>query len=329
MRLAPNPAVPSESLGPEIHSFVGMPAVFASAQMQRLLDTVARIAASNASVLITGETGSGKEVVARAIHHYSKRKSHSLVDVNCAAFPQHLLESELFGYERGAFTGAEGTKPGMFELAEGGTLFLDEIGELDLAMQVKLLRALDGAPYYRLGGTKKIKVDVRIVTATNVDLVKAVDKGVFRRDLFHRLEQVRIDVPPLRTRIDDITALAEYFLSMEAPHLHFSKRALEALERYAWPGNVREVRNVVMRAVCMAPGSEIGLPDLPETFHSGSGSQPLPDSTIEELEQKAIFHALSQSGGKQERAAQMLGISKRTLVRKLKAYRASYCPSHS
>jgi transcriptional regulator with PAS, ATPase and Fis domain len=301
-----------------------MPAVFASAQMQHLLQLVSRFAATNASVLISGETGTGKEVVARSIHHFSSRKAQPWVDVNCAALPHHLLESELFGYEKGAFTGADTTKPGMFELAEGGTLFLDEIGELDLAMQVKLLRALDGAAYYRLGGTRKIKVDVRIVTATNVDLTAAMEKGLFRRDLFHRLEQVRIDVPPLRKRFGDVSALAKYFLSLDAPQLHFSERALEALENYAWPGNVRELKNVVMRAACMVDGDEVGIQDLPEGVQVKAPSQRASESTIDELEQQAIFRALSQTSGKQERAAQLLGISKRTLMRRLKSYRDTY-----
>ena len=312
------------SSGSELHTFLGMTAVFASLPMQRLLEVVARIAATNASVLITGETGTGKELIARAIHHYSKRKPDAWVDVNCAALPHHLLESELFGYEKGAFTGADGTKPGMFELAEGGTLFLDEIGELDIAMQVKLLRALDGAAYYRLGGTRKITVNVRVVTATNVDLVAAVEKGRFRRDLFHRLEQVRLEVPPLRNRTGDVRALANYFLSLEVPRLCFSAHALAALERYAWPGNVRELKNVVMRAACLAQSDQIGIEDLPPALQSETASRPVADSTIDVLEQQAIFRALTQSGGSQDRAAKSLGISKRTLTRRLKSYRDLY-----
>lgn len=301
-----------------------MPAVFGSPEMQRLLEIVTKIAPTNASVLITGETGTGKELIARSIHHFSKRKAQPWVDINCAALPHHLLESELFGYEKGAFTGAEGTKPGMFELAQGGTLFLDEIGELDLAMQVKLLRALDGAAYYRLGGTRKIKVDVRIVTATNVDLMAVVEKGLFRRDLFYRLEQVRLEIPPLRKRAGDVSALATYFLALEAPQLRFSMRVLETLEQYAWPGNVRELKNVVMHAACLARGDEIGIQDLPEVMRSKIVSQPVPDPTMDELEQQAIFRALSQTGGKRDRAASLLGISGRTLIRRLKAYRESY-----
>jgi len=303
------------------YTFLGMAAVFASAEMQRLLEVVAKVSVTNASVLITGETGTGKELIARSIHHFSKRRAQPWVDVSCAALPFHLLESELFGYEKGAFSGADGSKPGLFELAESGTLFLDEIGELDLKMQVKLLRALDGAAYYRLGGTRKVKVDVRIVAATNVDLADAVERGTFRRDLFHRLEQVRLDVPPLRNRPGDVAALAVYFLSLEAPHLHFSPRVLEALEGYAWPGNVRELKNIVLRAACLVEGDEIGLHDLPEAVRVKTGRAVARESTIEELEQQAIFRALSQTGGSQDRAANLLGISKRTLLRRLKSYR--------
>jgi transcriptional regulator with PAS, ATPase and Fis domain len=304
-------------------TFLGMPAVIASTEMHRLLDVVVRISRTNASVLITGETGTGKEVIARSVHHYSLRSAKPWVDVNCAALPHQLLESELFGYEKGAFSGANGMKPGLFELAAGGTLFLDEIGELDLQMQVKLLRALDGAAYYRLGGTRKVKVDVRIVAATNVDLMAAVEKGQFRRDLFHRLEQVRLDVPPLRSRSGDVRALAVYFLTLEAPQRQFSKAALEALENYSWPGNVRELKNAVMRAACMAQGDEIGTEDLPEGLQSRA-RHPTAEATMDALEQQAIFRALTQSGGSQDRAAQLLGISRRTLIRRLKSYRDSF-----
>ena len=298
-----------------------MSAVFASTAMQRLLEVVMRISRTNASVLITGETGTGKELIARSVHHFSNRASQPWVDVNCAALPFHLLESELFGYEKGAFSGADGTKQGLFELADGGTLFLDEIGELDLKMQVKLLRVLDGAAYYRLGGTRKVKVDVRIVAATNMDLAAALDQGTFRKDLFHRLDQVRLDVPPLRERPADVLALAAHFLSLDAPHLHFSARAMEALERYPWPGNVRELKNLVIRTACLAETDEIGVHDLPESMRVRPDGQSASASNMEELEQQAIFRALSQTGGKQERAADLLGISKRTLMRRLKLYR--------
>jgi transcriptional regulator with PAS, ATPase and Fis domain len=304
------------------YSFLGMPAVFASAQMQRLLEVVVRISGMRAAVLVTGETGVGKELIARAIHQYSGRRAKPWVDVNCAALPHQLLESELFGYEKGAFSGADAMKPGMFEIADGGTLFLDEIGELDLTMQVKLLRALDGSQYYRLGGTRKIGVNVRIVAATNLDLAAAVEKGAFRRDLFHRLEQVRLNVPPLRERTGDVRALADYFLSVEAPHLRLSRPAMEALEGYAWPGNVRELRNAIVRAAYLAQGGEIELPDLPETLQSEVRRQPVLHPTLNEMEQQAILRALSQTGGKQDPAARLLGISRRTLIRKLKTYKS-------
>jgi transcriptional regulator with PAS, ATPase and Fis domain len=242
------------------------------------------------------------------------------VDVNCAALPDHLLESELFGHERGAFSGADSMKPGLFEVAHTGTLFLDEVGELDLKMQVKLLRVLDGTPYYRLGGTRKVASDVRIIAATNVDLREAVDKGAFRRDLYHRLDQARLEVPPLRTRVDDVEALAGFFLNKEAPHLRFTPGALQALRSHQWPGNVRELRNAVVKAALMAEGGEIDLADLPAGIAGETAGRAITGRTLDELEQQAIFEVLSETGGRQDRAAQILGISQRTLIRKLKLY---------
>lgn len=288
--------------------------------MRQLMRVVERIAKSNAAVLITGETGSGKEVVARAIHHHSLRCTRPWVDVNCAALPDHLLESELFGHEKGAFSGADSLKQGLFEVAHTGTLFLDEIGELDLKMQVKLLRVLDGTPYYRLGGTRKVAVDVRIVAATNVDLREAVDQGTFRRDLYHRLDQVRMEVPPLRARIDDVEALARFFLDREAPHLRFTAGAIEALRSHSWPGNVRELRNAVVKAALVAEGGEIDLCDLPRGIGGEPSARMITGRTLDELEQQAILEALSETGGRQDRAARILGISPRTLIRKLKIY---------
>ena len=206
---------------PEVHEFIGSAAVFASDPMRHLFTQVRKIAATNATALITGESGAGKEVVARAIHHYSARCSRSWVDINCAALPENLLESELFGYEKGAFSGANMSKPGLFEIAHRGTLFLDEIGDLDLRMQAKLLRVLDGAGYYRIGGVKKIQVDVRIVAATNQNLRTTAADGRFRSDLYHRLSQIRLVVPPLRERVDDILPLAEHYLQEQSPGLRF------------------------------------------------------------------------------------------------------------
>lgn len=304
------------------YNFLGLAAIVRSPAMLRLMRQAERIARSNAAVLITGETGSGKEVAARAVHYYSPRSPRPWVDVNCAALPDHLLESELFGHEKGAFSGADSMKQGLFEIANGGTLFLDEVGELDLKLQVKLLRVLDGAPYYRLGGTRKVAVDVRIVAATNVDLMEAVEKGTFRRDLYHRLDQARLDVPALRSRPEDVEALARFFLEREAPGREFSADAMRALLAYAWPGNVRELRNAVVKAALRAEEGVIELEDLPESFFDISAGASQKPRTLDEMEQQAILAALHETGGRQDHAARLLGISQRTLIRKLKLYRA-------
>jgi two-component system, NtrC family, response regulator AtoC len=241
--------------------------------------------------------------------------------VNCGALPEHLLESELFGYEKGAFSGAESTKPGLFELAHGGTLFLDEIGDLDLRMQVKLLRILDGAPYYRLGGVRKVAVDVRMITATNQDLKAAIVQGRFRSDLYHRLSQIAIPVPPLRERPQEIVPLALHFLAAQNPELRFTPDAIERLRAHSWPGNVRELRNVVIRAAVLASGPAITAEDLPEEFSRECFSSDLRNfSLLGDLERNAIAQVLEESRGHQQRAADRLGISKRTLQRKIKSY---------
>src|SRR5262249_46476458 len=232
--------------------FLGMPALITSDRMREVMRLVERVAMTPATVLITGETGCGKELVARAIHHYSMRSAKPWVDVNCAALPEHLIESELFGYEKGAFSGADSTKQGLFELAHSGTLFLDEIGELEPKIQVKLLRVLDGTPYYRLGGVRKVSVDVRILAATNQDLVRATETGAFRRDLYHRLSQIQIQVPALRERVDDIVPLAELFLRQQNADVVLSRDAKQALRSHSWPGNVRELRNIVAKAALFA-----------------------------------------------------------------------------
>src|SRR5262249_1950444 len=223
-----------------------------SESLQRVMKLAEKLARHPAAVLIVGETGTGKEMIARLIHNHSLRCNHPWVDVNCAAIPEHLVESELFGYEKGAFSGADAMKPGFFELADKGTLFLDEIGDLDLKVQAKLLRALDGVPYYRLGGSKKVSVNVRVVAATNSDLEDKVRAGRFRGDLYHRLAQFRLDVPPLRDRPEDLLGIAEQALQEHYPDSRFSGDAVEALLSYSWPGNVRELRNVVFRAVMQA-----------------------------------------------------------------------------
>jgi len=309
----------------ETREFIGTPAVFASAPMSRLLGQVEKVAATDATVLIHGESGSGKEVIARAVHHYSARSSQSWVDVNCAALPENLLESELFGYEKGAFSGADSAKAGLFELANRGTLFLDEIGDLDLRMQVKLLRVLDGSSYYRVGGLKKVSVDVRLIAATNQDLKIAVQEGRFRSDLYHRLCQIRLSVPPLRERTEDILPLAEFYLKSQNKRnpgeLRFSDEVVALLRAYPWPGNVRELRNVVIRAAVFASSPVIVPEDLPEEFTHGTLTSDLKTlAALPELERNAIARALEESRGHQQRAATKLGISKRTLQRKIKSY---------
>ncbi len=306
------------------HVFLGMAVVIASESMVRLLATVERVARSNATVLITGESGSGKELVARALHHYSMRAQKPWVDLSCAALPEHLLESELFGYDKGAFSGAESAKPGLFEMANQGTIFLDEIGELDLKMQVKLLRVLDGVPYYRLGAVKKVSVDVRVVAATNQQLELAVAEGKFRSDLYHRLSQITLHVPPLRNRTEDIVPLARYFLSQHDPLMRFSDAAIELLAAHAWPGNIRELRNVVTKAAVLAESEQIGPEDLPALSAGSLGDSArnghaVPTS-LDGAERKTILEALAATGGHQQKAAERLGISRRTLSRKLKLY---------
>lgn len=305
----------------DVSSFIGMPAIIVSECMRDLMRRIERIAQTNAAVLITGESGAGKEIVARAIHHYSLRCAKPWVDISCAALPEHLVESELFGYERGAFSGADSQKAGLFELAHTGTLFLDEVGELDRKLQVKLLRVLDGTPYYRLGGVKKVCVDVRIVAATNQDLEEAACQGNFRRDLYHRLSQIRVDVPPLRDRRADIVPLAEFFLRQQGEQYRFSLEALMTLQQYAWPGNVRELRNVVIRSAAVADTEIIEAVDLPR-YTSGPErlSDPCDGCNLAAIERRMIEDVLTQTGGHHRKAAELLGISTRTLSRKLKSY---------
>jgi transcriptional regulator with PAS, ATPase and Fis domain len=304
----------------EVLTLLGLPAVIASAAMRQVMELTRRVARNGAAVLITGETGAGKELIARAVHAHSLRHARPWVDVNCAALPDHLVESELFGYEKGAFSGAGALKQGLFELAHSGSLFLDEIGELEPRVQVKLLRVLDGAPYYRLGGTRKISVDTRVIAATNADLEEAVRNGAFRSDLYYRLGQLHIQVPPLRERTGDIEPLARFFLEQADPALRLSPEAVEVLQRHQWPGNVRELRNCMIRAGAMAGGG------LVEPSHLGPIAAHRPvlvarrQGTIGALERELIQSALDEAGGHQQRAASMLGISRRTLYRKLKAY---------
>jgi transcriptional regulator with PAS, ATPase and Fis domain len=319
----------TEEMQARTRVFLGMTAIIASEPMRRLMERVERAAQSSASVLITGESGSGKELVARAVHQLSPRSHRPWVDLSCAALPEHLLESELFGYDRGAFSGADTAKPGLFELAHQGTLFLDEVGELDPKMQVKLLRVLDGVPYYRLGATKKVSADVRVVAATNQNLERMVAEGRFRGDLFHRLSQLTLHVPPLRERVEDIGPLAFHLLQQHSPGASFTVRAMRLLESHVWPGNVRELRNVIMKAAVMyadrALEPQIDAEHLPvqlsaEPAKHPPAAAPANGASLEGMERRMIFDALAATGGHQQRAAARLGISRRTLSRKLKTY---------
>jgi DNA-binding NtrC family response regulator len=309
--------------GDQDQTFLGVPAILVSPAIRDVIDMARRVARSSVAVLITGQTGSGKEIVARAIHHYSLRCSKPWVDINCGALPDQLMESELFGHEKGAFSGADAARAGLFELAHGGSLFLDEIGELDARMQVKLLRVLDGVPYYRLGGQKKVAVDVRIIAATNQDLEQRIAAGHFRADLFHRLNQYRIRVPSLRERVEDIVPLAHYFLQQHSPDGVLSAKAQEALQRYHWPGNVRELRNTIAHAAIEARSYEIHAEDL--ALPAGHKTAEISDEDgplqLDSVERETILEALDRTGGHHQKAAELLGISRRTLSRKLKIYR--------
>ena len=301
--------------------FLGMTAIVASPSMRRVISLASRAAATNLPVLISGESGTGKEIAARAIHHFSPRMGRPFVDVNCAALPEHLMESELFGYEKGAFSGADNLKPGLFETANQGTLFLDEIGELDGRMQAKLLRVLDGQSWFRLGGSRKVTADVRVVAATNLNLETAVSSGKFRRDLFHRLDAFHLHVPPLRERLEDIGPLARWFLRDTGMTL--SDDALSALENYAWPGNIRELKNSLNKAMLCSSDPVIAVGDLPVEITLGNGDSVAEPWSLDGLEQQTICRVLAQTGGHQQKAADLLGISRRTLIRKLKLYRSA------
>jgi len=302
--------------------------ILASPVMHRFMELVERVGGLTETVLITGETGAGKELIARTIHEMSPRRARHWVDINCAALPENLVESELFGYEKGAFSGADSSKPGLFELADKGTLFLDEVGDLQLQTQVKLLRVLDGQPFYRLGGHRKIKVDVRIVAATNQDLEESVKAGRFRQDLFHRLGQFQLRVPPLRERPEDIVALAEHFLRLKTPNKHFSPRAISALLGHTWPGNIRELRNLVAKMAMESQGPEIELPRLNPALTGEPTAMrqtaSMPVGNLDSMEEQMILKALERTGGHRAQAAEQLGISRRTLSRKLKEYNINF-----
>jgi PAS domain S-box-containing protein len=307
--------------------------ILASPVMHKFMALVDRVAGATETVLITGETGTGKELIARTIHESSHRRGRPWVDINCAALPENLVESELFGYEKGAFSGADVSKPGLFEMADKGTLFLDEIGELQLQTQVKLLRVLDGQPFFRLGGHRKIKVDVRIVAATNQDLETAVKDGRFRQDLFHRLGQFQLRVPPLRERPEDIVALAEHFLRLKAASKNFSAQAISALLSHGWPGNIRELRNLVAKMAMESSSSEIDFSRLSAALTGEPTAlrqtASMPVGNLDSMEEQMIIKALERTGGQRTLAAEQLGISRRTLSRKLKEYSINFAPGDS
>jgi two-component system NtrC family response regulator len=307
--------------------------VGSSAAMEKIFGIVRKVADTEASVLITGESGTGKELIARSIHAHSGRRNGPFVAINCAAIPRELLESELFGHIKGAFTGAIKDKTGKFALADGGTLFLDEVGELPLELQPKLLRALQERTIEPVGGTKELKLDVRVVAATNLDIEKAITDGIFREDLYYRLAVIPIHLPPLRQRRDDIPLLLRHFcIKHGAANVTFNKQSLAALTGYAWPGNVRELENTVERLLILRNGDTITLDDLPDKIRSnsvapGTAAQSgsvinLPDEgySLEQLEREVVVQALERNGWNQTAAARFLRIPRHTLIYRMEKY---------
>ena len=310
-----------------------MEIVGSSAGLAGIFDVIARVADTTATVLITGESGTGKELLARALHESSGRRRSPFVAVNCAAIPESLLESELFGHERGAFTGAATRKVGRFERAHGGTLFLDEIGDMSLVLQAKILRVLEAREIERVGGTEVVPVDVRVIAATNRPLEALTREGEFREDLFYRLAVIRLELPPLRERREDVEALALHFAAVFArryqrPVRSVSREALRRLSSYAWPGNVRELRNVMDRAVLLCAGSTLAPDDLrlgeeaprasARDVDKGAGF--VPDLSLAEVEARHIRRVLQATAGHMGRAARILGVHRNTLTRKVREY---------
>lgn len=313
-----------------IHRFEKIDAPFPeiigkSKVMQDVFYIMEMVAESNANVLITGESGTGKELIARAIHKKSLRNSKPFVIVDCTTIPENLLESELFGHEKGAFTGATERKTGLIELAHEGTVFLDEIGELPMFLQKKLLRFLQEREIQRIGSTHRIKIDVRVISATNRDLEKAVKEGTFREDLYWRLNVVRINLPPLRERKEDITLLVNHFLNKfskenNKPLPQLEQEVLEALINYDWPGNIRELANIIERAVVLSPSGVISIKYLPKKIQEKTGWPVKEESTLNllEVEKSLILKALNSTGWNQTKAAEILGISRKQLRTKMK-----------
>ncbi len=294
-----------------------------SAKMQEVLATVERVAPTNSTVLLGGESGVGKDLIARAVHEKSRRASGPFIKINSSAIPENLLESELFGYEKGAFTGAGASKPGKFELADKGTLFLDEIGDVPLAIQVKLLRVLQEREFERLGGTRTVKVDVRLIAATNRDLREALEQGTFREDLYYRLNVVPIDIAPLRQRKEDIPDLVNLFISRFAgdsgkPVEGIAPEAMQVLVNYHWPGNVRELQNIIERACALAKGTVLKVEDIhldarPARLVNGSGNFLPEGMTLEQWEDEMIRESLRRANGNKSQAARLLGLSRNAL----------------
>jgi len=307
-----------------------------SPKMEEVINVAARVADSKATVLITGENGTGKEVLAKAIHFLSSRKDRSFIPVNVPALTETLLESELFGHERGAFTGADKTRKGRFELADGGTLFLDEVGDIPQSIQVKLLRVLQEHQFERVGGTEKIEVDVRIIAATNKDLEQKIKDGTFREDLYYRLNVVSIKIPSLRERREDILPMIENFIQKfckenNKGQIEISKEAADILMRYNFPGNVRELENIIERAVVLTRSNIITLNDLPINIKGFKEEDSLTvirggtlTERVEALEKQLIYDALQESGGNQTKAGKLLGLTERNLRYKLKKYKIKY-----
>ncbi|MFQ5882181.1 MAG: sigma-54-dependent transcriptional regulator [Candidatus Methylomirabilales bacterium] len=299
-----------------------------SRMIQRILEMVGKIAPTDSTILITGESGTGKELIAKAIHQHSKRRGKPFLVINCGALQESILESELFGHEKGAFTGAHSSKLGLFEVADGGTLLLDEIAEISPAMQMKLLRVIETGRFFRVGGTRERQVDVRVLSATNRDLQERVKTGKFREDLYYRINVIPIHLPPLRERPEDIPILTRHFLQLFVPlgKKSMSGEAMDLLTRYPWPGNIRELQHVIRRALILSPKAQIEPEDLPLDLQLGratrarrrAASSPL--STLEETERQHILRVLEEVKGHRGRAASILGIDPKTLYRKLIAY---------